>query len=367
MSEALGSDKKTHSPKSPKSPKSPRSPRSPRLLVPEPLVICDYREDPTGEFGCFRCIDDVLLEKLLFMVSENKVKVFSVPVVDSLSSMMDGKKYVRDYLTHCKGDEATKLDSEFFFRFLKSNNICFKIFFLNDEFNDEYENVKILKRIPSLKKEDISKQSVSEEQEEEEQNFLQKFTTYYEYEYETACGIKQSSCAFMLDFTDNVKMVQKKDQRLFNIDTNRIYIILNKFCNNKITKEQIISEKFKSDITIALEILNSHGYEHGDTHLGNVVDCGKSKPSEPQYKLIDFGLMNTKSGFKNYDIEYFNSQIQTYAPIPLRHGGGQTRYKFKRSRRRKTRTKSKSKNKRKTRIRTRTKSKTKNKRGTRRK
>jgi len=310
------------------------------------------------------------------MVSENKVKVFSVPVVDSFSRMMDGKKYVRNYLTHCKGDEATKLDSEIFFRFLKHNNICFKIFFLNEEFDDEYENIKILKRIPSVKA-DVRGQAVAGV--EEQPNFLQKFTTYYEYEYETACGVKQSSCAFMLDFTDNVKMVQKKDERLFNIDTNRIYIILNKFCNNKITKDQIISKKFESDITNALEILNLYGYEHGDPHLGNVVDCGES--SEPQYKLIDFGLMGRKSSFTN-DVNYFISQIHTFydddgasAPVSQGHGGGQRQYKFKfkRNRRRKTRTKSKSKskskNKRRTRIRTkiRTKSKSKNKRGTRRK
>lgn len=120
-------------------------------LVDEPLVICNYREHPTGNFGCFRCIDDVLLQRLLLMVSENKVKVFPVPVVDSFSRWMAGKKYVSDYLTSCEVDKATELDSETFFRFLHENNICFKIFFLNDEFNDEYENVKILKRIPSVK------------------------------------------------------------------------------------------------------------------------------------------------------------------------------------------------------------------------
>jgi predicted unusual protein kinase regulating ubiquinone biosynthesis (AarF/ABC1/UbiB family) len=167
----------------------------------------------------------------------------------------------------------------------------------------------------------------------------------------------------MLDFTDNVKMVQKKDERLFNIDTNRIYIILNKFCNSKITKDQIISKKFESDITNAIKILNSHGYEHGDTHLGNVVDCGES--SDPRYKLIDFGLMDRTSRFTN-DVEYFISNIHTFhhddgasAPKSEEHEGGQIRYKFKRSRRRKTRTKTKSKFK--------SKSKSKNKRRTRRK
>ena len=354
MSEALDSHPK------PRSQKSPRSPRSPRSLVPEPLVICNYREHPTGNFGCFRCIDDVLLQRLLLMVSENKVKVFSVPVVDSFSKMMLGKKYVSDYLTSCEVDKATELDSETFFRFLHENNICFKIFFLNDEFNDEYENVKILKRIPSVKAVVGGQAAVGVE---EQPNFLQKFTTYYEYEYETACGGKQSSCAFMLNFTDNVKMVQKKDERLFNIDTNRIYIILNKFCNNNLTREQKLSKKFNDEILDAINILNSHGYEHGDAHLGNVVDCGES--SDPRYKLIDFGLMDTTSSFTN-DEKYFTDNIDTFrdddgasAPKSKEHKGGQIRYKFKRSRRRKTRTKTKSKFK--------SKSKSKNKRRTRKK
>lgn len=45
-------------------------------LLPETLVICDYEHHPTGKYGCFRCIDEELLEKLLSMASENKVEVF---------------------------------------------------------------------------------------------------------------------------------------------------------------------------------------------------------------------------------------------------------------------------------------------------
>jgi hypothetical protein len=49
----------------------------------EPLVICNYKnpDNPTGMYGCFRCIDDELLARLLSMVAENKVKVFSAPVI----------------------------------------------------------------------------------------------------------------------------------------------------------------------------------------------------------------------------------------------------------------------------------------------
>jgi hypothetical protein len=43
-----------------------------------PLVICNHRKHPTGDFGCFRCIDDELLQNLLSMIDKNKVEVFSV-------------------------------------------------------------------------------------------------------------------------------------------------------------------------------------------------------------------------------------------------------------------------------------------------
>ena len=82
MSEALD-----NSPKQRSNSSLPRSPRSPPPLLPatlpvaEPLFICDYEHHPTGKFGCFRCIDDVLLQRLLLMVDENKVKVFSAPVI----------------------------------------------------------------------------------------------------------------------------------------------------------------------------------------------------------------------------------------------------------------------------------------------
>ena len=252
-----------------------------------PLVICDYKnpDHPTGKFGCFRCIDDVLLQRLLLMVDENKVKVFSAPVIPI--DMQQTEKKIKEYLAIYIGDEATKPDSKEFFKVLHENNICFKIFFTSPAFITEYENIKILKTIPSVEAV-VGEQAVVDEQAvvglEEQPNFLQQFTTYYEYEYETTDGI-QRSCAFMLDFTDSVKIVQKSNQ----IVTSRIYIILNKFCNNNLTREQKLSKKFNDEILDALKILNSHGYQHADPHLGNVVDCGEF--SIPQYKLIDFGNM----------------------------------------------------------------------------
>ncbi len=168
----------------------------------------------------------------------------------------------------------------------------------------------------------------------------------------------------MLEFTGSVKILHTGDrQQEITRVTKRIYIILNKFCNNNLTREQKLSKKFNDEILDAINILNSHGYDHGDTHLGNVVDCGES--SDPRYKLIDFGLMDRISTFTN-DEEYFTDNIDTFrhddgasAPKSEDHKGGQIRYKFKRSRRRKTRTKTKSKFK--------SKSKSKNKRRTRRK
>ena len=252
----------------------------------EPLVICNYREHPTGNFGCFRCIDNVLLQRLLLMVSENKVEVFSVSVTAPI-----------------------KVNSEEFFRFLHENNICFKIFFNEYNFSEEYENVKILKSIPSVKAE--SKQAVVGEQAvegvEEQPNFLQKFTTYYEYEYQTTDGSQQSSFAFMLEFTDNVEIHNRDDK----IHTKKIYIILNKFCNSP-TIEQKLSKKFYDNIIDALEILDSHEYGHGDAHLNNVVDCGKD--SNPQYKLIDFGMLT--------DFEYMKRE-RSYLPFS-RHKNNKT-------------------------------------------
>lgn len=172
------------------------------------------------------------------------------------------------------------MNSEEFFRFLHENNICFKIFFSEYNFSEESESVKKLKTIPSVKAE--SKQAV--EGVEEQENFLQKFTTYYEYEYQTTDGSQQSSFAFMLEFTDNVE-IHNRDNK---IPTKKIYIILNKFCNSP-TIEQKLSKKFYDDIIDALEILGSHEYGHEDAHLNNVVDCGED--SNPQYKLIDFGML----------------------------------------------------------------------------
>jgi hypothetical protein len=327
------------------------------LQESEPLVICDKNHHPSGHYGCFRCID----EELLGMVDKNKVKVFSVPVFRPTPTM----KLSESDLTSSEGDEANRLDSKEFFNFLHDNNVCFKIFFTKSAFIKEYGVVKILETIPSVVKEDGSKQAVAGKQSVvgEQPNFLQKFTTYYEYEYETTDGSRQSSCAFMLEFTDNVQILRGGVNP--PIFTKRIYIILNKFCNNKITEGQIISEKFHHDITHALNVLNSHLYEHSDIDLGNLVDCGES--SIPQYMAIDFGRMKKTSRISTYDIHRIDSIIEK-AQTPLLtledKGGGQTRYKLKRSRSRcrKIRTKSKSKSNNK--HRTRTKSKSKNKRET---
>ena len=264
---------------------SPRT--SPKVLPSDdaPLVICEHLKHPMGYYGCFRCMDSELLQKLSSMFDKNNVDVFSVVV-------LKGATY--------KGPEATKPNSKQFFTFLHENNICFKIFFTPTDFMKEYINVKILKTIPSEQAVEVGEQAIAGEQ----SNFLQKFTTYYEHQYETDAGA-QKSFAFVLEFKDNVQILKEgRSGDIERIYTKRIYIILNKFCNNKITKEQKTSKQFHDEILGALEILNSHGYGHDDAHLGNVVDCGEL--SEPRYKLIDFGdMIRTEQYYKNAHSDKF--------------------------------------------------------------
>jgi hypothetical protein len=275
-----------------------------------PLVICELKH-PMGAYGCFRCIDSELLQKLSSMFDKNKVEVFSVTV---------GSQG-----TISKGD---KLNSMIFFTFLHENNICFKIFYTEAAFIEECVNVKILETIPSVEAEE---QAVGEQP-----TFLQKFTTYYEYQYETAAGA-QKNFAFVLEFTDNVEIekVEKEhsDSKIKRISTKRIYIILNQFCNNEITMEQKTSKKLHDEILGALEIINSHGYGHYDAHLGNVVDCGEL--SEPQYKLIDFGNMRpTMQYYKNAhsDKLFFEARIEG-----LPKSGGNKRKRSRSTRRKRSR------------------------------
>ena len=172
-----------------------------------PLVICE-RKHPMGAYGCFRCIDSELLQKLSSMFDEKKVAVFSVTVgpQEAIS-------------------KSDNLNSMIFFTFLHENNICFKIFYTEAAFIEECVNVKILETIPSVEAEE---QAVAGEQ----PNFLQKFTTYYEYQYETAAGA-QKNFAFVLEFTDNVEIEKERfGSKIKRISTKRIYIVLNKFCNN---------------------------------------------------------------------------------------------------------------------------------------
>lgn len=256
-----------------------------------PLVICNHSEHPTGSYGCFRCIDHQLLQNLLSMTDKNKVEVFSVTTRDRI---FKGHKV--------SGHKIPETDAKLFFNFLHENNICFKTFFTEEAFIEEYNNVQILKTIPTVINEygreqalAVGEQAVAVGEQAvavgEQPNFLQKFTTYYEYPYYDAAGRPQQSCAFILEFLDNVEILQQEygwgGTKRISIKT--LYILLNKFCNNKMTIEQQLDPKFKSEILDALKILNSYGYRHADTHLENVVDCGSS--SQPQYKLIDFGKM----------------------------------------------------------------------------
>ena len=257
------------------------------------LVICDYKIHPSGSYGCFRCIDDELLQELLFMVSNKKVKIYPLDISTT--------KHVLK--------SSTDINANLFFNFLYEQKICFKVFFEDVYFADEFKNIEILKTIPSVKRKDIREESSSklgehalEDPAKSQQNFLENFTTYYQYQHPDGKDV-----AFVLEFTDSVKIVSRVSTRSIN----KIYIILNKFCNNKLSKEQILSEKFHDDIYEALMILTSHGYCHNDTKFDNIVDCGED--SNPRYKLIDFGNMretHLKIGERN-GYEYFLEQIDS--------------------------------------------------------
>ena len=260
------------------------------------LVICDYKIHPSGSYGCFRCIDDELLQELLFMVSNKKVKIYPLDISTT--------KHVLK--------SSTDINANLFFNFLYEQKICFKVFFEDVSFAHEFKNIEILKTIPSVKRKDIREESSSklgEDPAKSQQNFLDNFTTYYQYQHPDG-----KDAAFVLEFTDSVKIVSRVSTRSIN----KIYIILNKFCNNKLSKEQILSEKFHDDIYEALMILTSHGYCHNDTKFDNIVDCGED--SNPRYKLIDFGNMREtylKIGERN-GYEYFLEQIDS---LDLEEGG----------------------------------------------
>jgi hypothetical protein len=233
------------------------------------LIICNEFRHQSGERGCFRCIDNDLLVKLILMAKNKKVKIYAVDIS------------ITDTVTK----SSDEIDAEIFFKFLYGQKICFKVFFEDRDFFDEFKNIKILKTIPGVKRKDIREESSSKSDEDPlkpQQNFLEKYTTYYQYQHQSGKDV-----AFMLEFEDKVEINSSSSSKR----TNKVYIILNKFC--KILRghieEKILSEQFHDEIYEALMILTSHGYCHGDTKFDNIVDCGES--SNPRYKLIDFSEM----------------------------------------------------------------------------
>lgn len=235
----------------------------------EPFVICDKTIHPSGSYGCFRCIDEDALR-----IAENKVKIYAYG---------DGD---------VKSDEISAQD---FFKFLNENDICFKVFFSFDNFIQEYHNIQILKNMSI----------------EGGLTYLQQYTTYYEYG-------QGGDVAFVLEFDDGVSILAEDlpldkypfYKRPAPITSERIYIVLNRLCNDhtKMSREQHRSAKCQYEIFEALMVLASHGYCHGDTYLFNIADCGEH--SNPQYKLIDFGKMRkSKSGTCYNDYMLFLRQI----------------------------------------------------------
>ena len=239
------------------------------MSEPNPFVICDKTIHPSGSYGCFRCID----EKVLRMIAENKVKVYVYNDV--------------------KPDD--EISAQHYFNFLNENNICFKVFFSFNNFIEEYKNIQILKNMRI----------------EGGFTYLQQYTTYYEYG-------QGDDVAFVLEFAEGVSILAEDRpldkypdyKRPAPITSKKIYIVLNKLCNDstKISRIQQYSKKFNYEILESLMVLTSHGYCHGDTYLFNIADCGED--STPQYKLIDFGKMRkSKSGTCYNDFRRFLTQI----------------------------------------------------------
>jgi hypothetical protein len=258
-------------------------------LVSEPLVICSRKIHSSGRDGCFRCID----KKLIEMADTKDVRVFSFSH-DSIK------------VSEQQGNE---IDAMVFFDFLKSNNICFKVFLDPKECLKELTKIKILKTIPSIMKADTGEESLRLRLDqsvnlEPQQNFLDKFTTYYEYKPDHESDDAEGNFAFKLEFTQKVIVNDIEDKYV-------IYIILNKLCNDSI-KLQTIDQLtiFHDQIRDAIKILNSYKYYHTDIHFPNIVDCGES--SNPRYKLIDFAEMAHNHYDHNVDYNMFSESLLLY-------------------------------------------------------
>jgi hypothetical protein len=82
-------------------------------LLEEPLVICDHKKHSYGQSGCFRCIDDELLEKLIIHRMSD-ILGFHETHFDELSESQQNK--LDEWKGHIKAVFGEYGDYEFIFK-----------------------------------------------------------------------------------------------------------------------------------------------------------------------------------------------------------------------------------------------------------
>ena len=188
-----------------------------------------------GESGCIKCIDDRLFD----MAKRREIAVLPY-------------------------DHTESIDSFEFFKHLRENNTCMKIFFPDElmrekivgqsGFEREYKTILILKKL---------------------RNFIENHTPYESY---------NDNYGFKLIFIHGVKINE--------VVIHEVNIVLVRLCinsRNGLFFSKFNPTMFKKNIKDALVLLHSNGYCHKDLHIGNVVLCFDKVP---KYKLIDFEHMS---------------------------------------------------------------------------
>lgn len=188
-----------------------------------------------GESGCIKCIDDPLFD----MAKRREIAVLPYDHTDSI-------------------------DSFEFFKHLRENNICMKIFFPDElmrekivgksGFEREYKTILTLKNL---------------------RNFIENHTPYESY---------NDSHGFKLIFIHGVKI---NEVILYEVNIVLVRLCMNS--RNSLFFSEFNPTMFKKNIKDALKLLHAKGYCHKDLHIGNVVLCFDKVP---KYKLIDFEHMS---------------------------------------------------------------------------
>jgi len=190
-----------------------------------------------GESGCIKCIDEPLFD----MAKREEIAVLPYDHTESINSFE-------------------------FFKHLRENNICMKIFFPDElmrekivgksGFEREYKTILTLKNL---------------------RNFIENHTPYESY---------NDNYGFKLIFIYGVKINE--------VVIHEVNIVLVRLCinsRNGLFFSEFNPTMFKKNIKDALKLLHAKGYCHKDLHIDNVVLCFDAD-KVPKYKLIDFEHMS---------------------------------------------------------------------------